>query len=50
VDGNEYIDIMSSTGGVLSAAHSERDINEATTAFEQTVLQLLDEGLISQLK
>jgi glutamate-1-semialdehyde 2,1-aminomutase len=40
------VDIMSSTGGLLSAAHAERDIQEATEAFEQTVLALLDEGLI----
>ena len=40
------VDIMSSTGGVLSAVHTERDIDEATTAFEQTVLSLFDDGMI----
>ena len=43
------VDIMSSTGGVLSAAHTERDIDQATTAFEQTIAGLLDEGLIRRL-
>ena len=31
---------------VLSAVHTERDIDEATTAFEQTVLSLFDDGMI----
>jgi glutamate-1-semialdehyde 2,1-aminomutase len=40
------VDIMSSTGGVLSASHSEQDITQATTAFEATVVALLEEKLI----
>ena len=40
------VDIMSSTGGLLSAAHTERDIEDATVAFERTVTALLDEHLI----
>ena len=40
------VDIMSSTGGVLSAAHTEDDIQQATVAFEETISALLDEELI----
>jgi glutamate-1-semialdehyde aminotransferase len=40
------VDIMSSTGGVLSASHTEQDIAQATTAFEGTVLALLEKKLI----
>ena len=40
------VDVMSYTGGVLSAAHTESDIDEATTAFERTVISLRDECLI----
>ena len=40
------VDIMSSTGGVLSAAHTESDIQQASVAFEETISALLDEELI----
>ncbi len=40
------VDNMSSTGGVLSAAHTDQDIDHATTAFERTVAALLDQGLL----
>lgn len=43
------VDILSSTGGVLSAAHTERDVEEAARAFEQTATGLLEEGLIHRL-
>jgi glutamate-1-semialdehyde 2,1-aminomutase len=43
------VDLMSSTGGVLSSAHTEQDIAQATAAFEQTVLALRDEGLVASL-
>jgi len=43
------VDIMSSTGGLLSAAHSETDLGEATVAFEKTITALLDEKLIYRL-
>jgi len=43
------VDIMSSTGGVLSASHTEQDIAQATTAFEATVGALLEEKLIYTL-
>ncbi|MEX1232173.1 MAG: aspartate aminotransferase family protein [Planctomycetaceae bacterium] len=43
------VDNMSSTGGVLSAAHTQADIDEATVAFEQTVTALRDEGLITTI-
>ncbi len=39
------VDVMSSTGGVVSAAHTEVDIEDATSAFEETVLALRKEGL-----
>ncbi|MDB5384594.1 MAG: Aspartate aminotransferase family protein [Planctomycetaceae bacterium] len=39
------VDIMSSTGGLLSSVHTEQDIAEATAAFEATVSALIDEGL-----
>jgi hypothetical protein len=40
------VDIMSSTGGVLSCTHTKDDIVTATAAFEETVLALHQEGLI----
>lgn len=40
------VDIMSSTGGLLSSVHNNADIEYATDAFEQTVLALRDEGLV----
>jgi glutamate-1-semialdehyde 2,1-aminomutase len=43
------VDNMSSTGGVLSSVHTDRDIDEATIAFEHTVNALLDQGLIHTL-
>ncbi len=43
------VDIMSSTGGVLSCAHTEEDLARATAAFEETVLALRREGLIRTL-
>ena len=43
------VDNMSSTGGVLSAAHTNKDIEDATAAFEKTVLALLDQGMIHGL-
>lgn len=43
------VDLMSSTGGVLSSAHTQDDILQATDAFEQTVLALLDEERILQI-
>jgi glutamate-1-semialdehyde 2,1-aminomutase len=43
------VDVMSSTGGVISAAHSEADIDEATEAFEKTVATLRDQRLVNTL-
>ena len=43
------VDNMSSTGGVLSAAHTEHDIEQATEAFDKTVRALLHKGLIHAL-
>lgn len=43
------VDVMSSTGGSLSSAHTDRDIIEATGAFEETVLALRDGGHIQQV-
>jgi hypothetical protein len=40
------VDLMSSTGGVLSSVHTERDIEEATVAFEKTVVSLRDLGMV----
>jgi glutamate-1-semialdehyde aminotransferase len=40
------VDIMSSTGGAVSSAHDERDIEKATDAFERTVISLEAHGLI----
>lgn len=40
------VDIMSSTGGLLSSAHTEQDVAEATAAFEATVHALTEEGLL----
>ena len=43
------VDVMSSTGGVVSAAHTEADIDEATDAFSKTVSTLRDQGLVLAL-
>lgn len=40
------VDFMSSTGGVLSAAHTEADIKQATSAFDGTVAALIEEGVV----
>jgi hypothetical protein len=37
---------VSSTGGLLSSAHTEGDIAESTAAFEATVVALIAEGLL----
>ena len=43
------VDIMSSTGGILSASHTDQDIVQATAAFEATVAALRLEGLVRSL-
>ena len=43
------VDNMSSTGGVVSAVHTERDVEDSTCAFEATVLALRNAGLIHSL-
>ena len=43
------VDPLSYTGGVVSAAHTGRDIEEATAAFEETVTTLRDAGLLKTL-
>ena len=43
------VDLMSSTGGVLSAAHANHDVDAATEIFEQVVVALHQEGQIYQL-
>ncbi len=40
------VDNMSSTGGVLSSAHTDQDIAHATVAFEETVIALKRQELI----
>lgn len=44
------IDLMSGTGGVLSAAHANHDVDEATKIFEEAMLALLQAGHIYQLE
>jgi glutamate-1-semialdehyde 2,1-aminomutase len=43
------IDVMSSTGGVLSSAHVDADLSWAADAFERTVLGLREDGLLLEL-
>ena len=43
------VDIMSGTGGVLSAVHTSDDIDQATSAFKKTVVALRDENVIHSL-
>ena len=43
------VDNMSSTGGVVSSAHTDRDLGETTAAFEKTVLALAAEKLVLRL-
>ncbi len=40
------VDNMSSTGGVLSSAHTDEDLGIANDAFEKTVVALRDLGLV----
>ena len=40
------VDIMSSTGGVVSAVHTQQDVEQATTAFEETVTALRKQKLV----
>jgi hypothetical protein len=40
------VDNMSSTGGVLSSAHTEEDLGIANDVFEKTVVALRDLGLV----
>ena len=40
------VDIMSSTGGVVSAAHTDHDVKEATIVFAETVSALREQGLL----
>ncbi|HVC96696.1 MAG TPA: aminotransferase class III-fold pyridoxal phosphate-dependent enzyme [Pirellulales bacterium] len=43
------VDLMSSTGGVLSSAHTEADLAHAAEAFEATVKALREERLVLDL-
>tara|TARA_B100000686_G_scaffold353080_1_gene457228 strand:- start:1901 stop:3286 length:1386 start_codon:yes stop_codon:yes gene_type:complete len=43
------VDNMSSTGGVTSSVHTEKDLEKATTAFEKTISALAEESLILKL-
>ena len=44
------VDLLIGTGGVLSNAHTEADIDQATEAFEKTVLALRDEKQVLTLQ
>jgi glutamate-1-semialdehyde 2,1-aminomutase len=44
------VDIMSSTGGVVSAAHTDVDVEQATAIFEATVSALHEQGLVLSMK
>jgi hypothetical protein len=44
------VDILSGTGGIVSASHTEDDIEQATAAFQETVLALLREEQIHRLR
>ena len=43
------VDSMSSTGGVLSSAHTEQYVDEAKAAFEETVKALREAELVCGL-
>lgn len=43
------VDVMSGTGGVLSSVHTDSDLDQATAAFERTVVSLRDDGLLLAL-
>ena len=43
------VDLMSGTGGVTCAAHTEADIDQSTEAFEHTIKALRSEKLIHTL-
>ncbi len=42
---NERVDLMGS-GGMVSSAHSQEDIDHTVQAFERTILQIQNEGLL----
>jgi hypothetical protein len=44
------MDIMSSTGGVVSAAHTDVDMEQATAIFEATVSAFHEQGLVLSMK
>src|SRR5262245_5653857 len=43
------VDLMSSTGGVLCSAHTQKDIDHATKAFDETIAALLEQQLVHRL-
>jgi glutamate-1-semialdehyde 2,1-aminomutase len=43
------IDLMSYTGGVTSAAHTEEDVDKTLAAFRETIRALLDEKIIGRI-
>lgn len=44
------VDIMSSTGGVVSAAHTDADVEQATAVFKETVAALREQKLVLSMK
>jgi glutamate-1-semialdehyde 2,1-aminomutase len=43
------VDIMSSTGGVVSAVHTPQDVEQATTAFDETITALQKQKLVQTM-
>lgn len=43
------VDLMSGTGGVVSAAHSKEDVERTVEAFEKTVLRLCELKLVHRI-
>jgi glutamate-1-semialdehyde 2,1-aminomutase len=41
------VDLMSYTGGVTSAAHTDEDIKHTLRAFEQTLQTLVADGVLT---
>ena len=43
---NEGVDMMGGIGFMLSAAHTEGDVNRTTEAFERSLVALRDDGVV----
>jgi hypothetical protein len=43
---NNGVDMMGGIGFMVSALHTEREIDRTTAAFEQTLIELREDGVV----